>query len=235
MLKLYKNKKTIFECKIEIEGADYTKIKPRMIFFPSNDTRNVFFEGVIEGNTCKIPINPNLDIPKTGKVMIEVILDDTTLFQPWETNYEIVVEQAKIQTESIKLTLEPTKPSIKIVENTKTIDDKNKIIEPVKSQPKIVEVKKEIPKKIEEKKSNKKELFLESVSDNDKNIINEFLLTVNSLGKNEKKVLLEHISKTYKPNNETTKWAKSVFVEQNVLATKIAMYCHQLETEKASK
>ena len=126
MLKLYKNKRQTFECRVEIEGASYDKAKPRLVFFPTNDNRNLFFEGVIEGNTCKVIVTPNLDIPKTGKVMLEVILDNSTLFQPWETTYEIILEQAKVQSESIKLTLEPSQPSVKIVEDVTIKDDKNR-------------------------------------------------------------------------------------------------------------
>jgi hypothetical protein len=223
MLKLYKNKKQTFECKVEIEGASYDKAKPRLVLMPSNDNRNIFFEGVIEGNTCKVIVTPNLDIPKTGKVMLEVIVDNTTLFQPWETTYEIVVEQAKVQSESIKLTFEPSQPSIKIVEDVQVKDDKNRIIEPTKPQVKIVEDKKEQTKK----------LFTDGVSPAQQAVVNEFLSTVNTLNKKEKKALLEHISKTYKPTDKAKKWAKNIFIEQNALATKIAMYC--FETEQNTK
>jgi hypothetical protein len=232
MLKMYKNKPFIFECRIGFEGSSFEKAKPRLAFFPEKDSRNFFFEGIIEGETCKVPVNPNLDVPKSGKVLLEVIIDNGTLFQPWESTYEIVVDQVKIQSESIKMTFEPIKTTIKIVEDVKIKDDKNKIIEPTKPQVKMVELKKDEPTKIIEDKKPKKVLFLDNVVSSQKDVVNKFLNTVNSLDTIEKKVLLEQITKEYKPNQKAIKWAKGIFAEQNALATKIAMYCYEFENGK---
>ena len=214
MLKLYKNKKNTFECRVEIEGSSYENAKPRLILMPTNDNRNLFFEGVIDKNTCKVVVTPNLDIPKTGKVMLEVVVDNATVFTPWQTEYEIIVEQAKVQSESVKMTVEPNKSSVKIVEGV-TIQK-----EPI---PKV---------KVIESKPIKKGVFLENISTSNKAIVNEILGAFHALKKKEKKALVEHISKDYKPADTTVKWAKSIFNNQNSLATKLAMYCFELEEKK---
>ena len=97
MLKLYKNKLQTFECSIEIEGSDESSAKPRLILSPDNDSKSLFFEGNINDGECTIDIYPNVNIGKIGKVMLEVIVDNSTIFTPWSSNYKIITEQVKIQ------------------------------------------------------------------------------------------------------------------------------------------
>lgn len=228
MLKLYKNKNQIFEAAISVDGADISKAKPRLVLFPSNDNRNVFFEGVIENGTCKVILTPNLEISKTGKAVLEIIIDNSTLFQPWNTTYEIITEQVKIQSESISLATEQNKPTVRIIEDIKVKDDKNKVIN--KPIEKKIIPKSNVIQPIHNKFQN--ELFHKSVSDESRKMINEFLSTVNSLEKKEKKALLEYITKSYTPDGNTVKWAKSILLDKNSLVAKISMYCHDLERKK---
>jgi hypothetical protein len=153
MLKLYKNKRQQFECKIEIDGGSHSKIKPRLIFYPSNDTRNLFFEGTIFGNTCTVNITPNVNINKTGKVVLEIIVDDSTLFQPWQSDYEIVTEQARVSEESINMTMDDITPRTAIVEDAKIDGNKVKVIEPIAASKKIESRAEEINNEIMEEQS----------------------------------------------------------------------------------
>ena len=100
MLRLYKNKFQTFECSVEIEGADTSEAFSRIILYPKNDTRNVMYEGVIVGDKVEVDINSNINVAKEGKVVLEIIVDNSLIFTPWEDVYE-VVDQVKINQASI--------------------------------------------------------------------------------------------------------------------------------------
>lgn len=100
MLRLYKNKFQTFECAVEIDGADTSEAYSRIILYPHNDTRNVMYEGLVVEDKCIVDINSNVNVAKTGKVTLEVIVDRSLIFTPWEDVYEIV-DQVKIHEASI--------------------------------------------------------------------------------------------------------------------------------------
>lgn len=100
MLRLYKNKFQTFECTVDIEGADSSEAFSRIILYPKNDTRNIMYEGVVVDNKVEVDINSNINVAKEGRVVLEIIVDNSLIFTPWEDIYE-VVDQVKIDQASI--------------------------------------------------------------------------------------------------------------------------------------
>jgi hypothetical protein len=87
MYTLYSDKKNIFECDIQLEGASLSQAFARVII--EGDDLNLVFNGTItkDGN-CKIEM-PKLKILEgSGNMKLEVIADDM-YFNPWESDYEL--------------------------------------------------------------------------------------------------------------------------------------------------
>lgn len=87
MYTLYSDKKNIFECDIQLEGASLSQAFARVII--EGDELNLIFNGTItkDGN-CKIEM-PKLKILEgSGTMKLEVIADDM-YFNPWESDYEL--------------------------------------------------------------------------------------------------------------------------------------------------
>jgi len=106
LYKLYLDKQELFEADIQIEGANSNSAKCRLVI--ETPTINLFCEGNISNNKCKISIpklNSILNESLTGKIKLEVIVDDA-LFTPWSSTY-----QTKLNT---KVTAEIAQP---IIEN----------------------------------------------------------------------------------------------------------------------
>ena len=105
MYTLYSDKKNIFECDIQLEGASLSQAFARVII--EGDDLNLVFNGTItkEGN-CKIEM-PKLKILEgSGNMKLEVIADDM-YFNPWESDYEL--KKSKSITVEVK---QPTKDVI---------------------------------------------------------------------------------------------------------------------------
>jgi len=88
MYKIFLDQNKIFECDIQIEGADLNKSEVRLLL--ESEHFAITFKGSIKPDgTVKIPINKLKGILKedfTGKISLEVIAEDT-VFKPWESEY----------------------------------------------------------------------------------------------------------------------------------------------------
>jgi len=139
MYTLYSDKKNIFECDIQLEGASLSQAFARVII--EGDDLNLVFNGTItkEGN-CKIEM-PKLKILEgSGNIKLEVIADDM-YFNPWESDYElkksksikvevkqptkdvITETKAKVKVNVVKEHKEVKKPTKRVVKTKNTIKE----------------------------------------------------------------------------------------------------------------
>lgn len=223
MLKIYKNKTTTFKCevKVESEGTDVTNIKSRLILYPSNDNRNVMFEGVIQDNICTIDINSNININKNGKAILEVIVDDSNIFTPWKSLYEIytsavTVESAQIiydanRAKVIVNEIVSEKPKVKRTPSKKIV---KQILTTKKSFDTLLD---EAAKMIKDDKKDGK-ILLKAYND-----------SMKSLSKEELKAMINYIKKDYTPKPESLLWAKKVIGENTSTKSKLLMYCNDIK------
>ena len=128
MYTLYSDKKNIFECDIQLEGASLSQAFARVII--EGDDLNLVFNGTItkEGN-CKIEM-PKLKILEgSGNMKLEVIADDM-YFNPWESDYELK------KSKSIKV--EVKQPTQNVITETKArvkvnvVKEEKKVKKPIK-------------------------------------------------------------------------------------------------------
>jgi hypothetical protein len=100
LYKIYKDKEEIFECNISVQGAKLSSSQVRLVF--DHEICNLIFYGKIskEGK-CVVALKKMNFYPEksTGRVRLEVIVDDT-IFTPWEETF--IVEGAKKVTVQIK-------------------------------------------------------------------------------------------------------------------------------------
>ena len=218
MLKLYKTKNQLFECKIKIEGADKSTAKPRLILYPKGDSRNIFFEGTVENGTCKINIFPNINYSSTGKAVLEVIVENSIIFQPWSSEYEIITEQVKI--EEAHISTSPIGASVKIIEDVK-VDDK-KLISETKIKKQSIKKKKSIDDLLEEAASMVKE------DKKDTTLLKAYQDSIKSLSKEQLKAMVDYVKKDYTPKPETLVWAKKVLGENTSVKSKLLMYANDV-------
>jgi hypothetical protein len=139
MYTLYSDKKNIFECDIQLEGASLSQAFARVII--EGDDLNLVFNGTItkDGN-CKIEM-PKLKILEgSGNMKLEVIADDM-YFNPWESDYElkksksikvevkqptqnvITETKAKVKVNVVKEQKEVKKPTKRVVKTKNTIKE----------------------------------------------------------------------------------------------------------------
>ena len=87
MYTLYSDKKNIFECDIQLEGASLSQAFARVII--EGDDLNLVFNGTItKDGYCKIEM-PKLNVMEgNGNMKLEVIADDM-YFNPWDSDYEL--------------------------------------------------------------------------------------------------------------------------------------------------
>ena len=100
LYKIYKDKEEIFECNISVQGAKLSSSQVRLIF--DHEICNLIFYGKIgKDGKCVVPLKKMNFYPErsTGRVRLEVIVDDT-IFIPWEETF--IVEGAKKVTVQIK-------------------------------------------------------------------------------------------------------------------------------------
>jgi len=224
VLKLYKTKNQLFECKISVEGADKSTAKPRLVLYPEKDSRNLFFEGVVENGICKIPVFPNVNFSAKGKAVLEVIVENSIIFQPWTSDYEIVTEQVKIQ--EARISSSPVVATVKILESDIKLDNK-KIVDTIKSG----------QRQISGSKKNKSfdELLEEAagiIQDNkidDKKLLKAYNESIKSLSKSELLNMVKFVKSNYTPSNESLKWAKKMIGEAKSVRAKLLMYCNEIK------
>jgi hypothetical protein len=94
MYKLYTDKNEIFECNVNLEGADLLKSKARLVLESNN--YNLLFYGDIDVNgKCVINVpklKSLLNENDKGTVKLEIIAEDT-FFEPWNDNYEVITNK----------------------------------------------------------------------------------------------------------------------------------------------
>jgi len=224
MLKIYKNKTTTFKCevKVESEGSNTNNIKSRLILYPTNDNRNVMYEGVVQDNICTIDINPNINITKNGKAILEIIVDDANIFMPWNSLYEIFTESVKV--ESAQLVYDANKTKV--------------VVNEIKETPKVsAPSKKFIKKPVGKKKIDYNDLLEKAASMvREDKVDNKLLLkaydeSILSLSREQLKDMVNFVKKDYTPKKETLVWAKKVIGESTSVKSKLLMYCNELKNK----
>jgi len=113
--KLFNDKSELFECNIQLQGAQIANSEARLII--ESEEWNLVFKGNISSNgQCSIPIKKLSILPEgtRGKIKLEVIAEDTR-FIPWEDRFLVkadkkVYVQIKEQKENKFL----DKPSINV-------------------------------------------------------------------------------------------------------------------------
>ena len=139
MYTLYSDKKNIFECDIQLEGASLSQAFARVII--EGDDLNLVFNGTITNDGyCKIEM-PKLNVMEgNGNMKLEVIADDM-YFNPWDSSYElkksksikvevrqptqdvITETKAKVKVNVVNEQNEVKKPTERVVKTKKTIKE----------------------------------------------------------------------------------------------------------------
>ena len=137
MYTLYSDKKNIFECDIQLEGASLSQAFARVII--EGDGLNLVFNGTItKDGYCKIEM-PKLNVMEgNGNMKLEVIADDM-YFNPWDSDYELK------KSKSVKV--EVRQPTQDVITETKAkvkvnvVNEQNVVKTPTK---RVVKTKKTI-------------------------------------------------------------------------------------------
>ena len=137
MYTLYSDKKNIFECDIQLEGASLSQAFARVII--EGDDLNLVFNGTITNDGyCKIEM-PKLNVMEgNGNMKLEVIADDM-YFNPWDSSYELK------KSKSIKV--EVRQPTQDVITETKAkvkvnVVNEQKVVKPPTKR--VVKTKKTI-------------------------------------------------------------------------------------------
>ena len=143
MYTLYSDKKNIFECDIQLEGASLSQAFARVIV--EGENLNLVFNGNIssEGN-CRIEMPKLTMLKEGGEMKLEVIADDM-YFNPWNSDFELK------KSKNIKVEVKQPKDNI-IKEN------KAKAKVKVNNQTKVIKPKKQSKPTIKEAKFSKQDL-----------------------------------------------------------------------------
>jgi|TARA_B110000858_G_scaffold185313_1_gene227369 hypothetical protein len=137
MYTLYSDKKNIFECDIQLEGASLSQAFARVII--EGDDLNLVFNGTITNDGyCKIEM-PKLNVIEgNGNMKLEVIADDM-YFNPWDSDYELK------KSKSVKV--EVRQPTQDVITETKAkvkvnvVNEQKEVKTPIK---RVVKTKKTI-------------------------------------------------------------------------------------------
>ena len=137
MYTLYSDKKNIFECDIQLEGASLSQAFARVII--EGDDLNLVFNGTITNDGyCKIEM-PKLNVIEgNGNMKLEVIADDMYL-NPWDSDYELK------KSKSVKV--EVRQPTQDVITETKAkvkvnvVNEQKEVKTPIK---RVVKTKKTI-------------------------------------------------------------------------------------------
>jgi|TARA_R110002153_G_scaffold192948_1_gene346218 hypothetical protein len=137
MYTLYSDKKNIFECDIQLEGASLSQAFARVII--EGDDLNLVFNGTITNDGyCKIEM-PKLNVMEgNGNMKLEVIADDM-YFNPWDSDYELK------KSKSVKV--EVRQPTQDVITETKAkvkvnvVNEQKEVKTPIK---RVVKTKKTI-------------------------------------------------------------------------------------------
>ena len=127
MYKLFIDKPTDFECKIELEGASLKESQARLILESSNE--KFLYEGTIsQGGQCKIHLpkmRDKFDEGYRGKMKLEIIAEDT-YFQPWSSDFSVSASK-KVVVEMVDQEEAISKPRAKVIVENKEQDKINEV------------------------------------------------------------------------------------------------------------
>jgi len=115
MYTLYSDKKNIFECDIQLEGASLSQAFARVIV-EGNDLNLVFNGNITKDGNCRIEM-PKLNmVNEGGEMKLEVIAEDM-YFNPWNSEFELK--------KSKSITVEVKQPKNNVIkENRATVEVK---------------------------------------------------------------------------------------------------------------
>ena len=143
MYTLYSDKKNIFECDIQLEGASLNQAFARVIV-EGNDLNLVFNGNINNDGNCRIEM-PKLNMLKEGGEMkLEVIADDM-YFNPWNSDFELK--------KSKNITVEVKQPTNQIIK-----ENKAKVNVKINNKTPVVKRKKVTKPTIKESKFTKQDL-----------------------------------------------------------------------------
>ena len=143
MYTLYSDKKNIFECDIQLEGASLNQAFARVIV-EGNDLNLVFNGNINNDGNCRIEM-PKLNMLKEGGEMkLEVIADDM-YFNPWNSEFELK--------KSKNITVEVKQPTNQIIK-----ENKAKVNVKINNETPVVKRKKVTKPTIKESKFTKQDL-----------------------------------------------------------------------------
>lgn len=94
MYKFYKDKNENFECNIGLEGASLSNAQARLIL--ENEEFNLVFNGQIDKNgKCIVPIKKLKILTEglTGKLKLEVIVEEDTYFLPFQDEFIVDINK----------------------------------------------------------------------------------------------------------------------------------------------
>ena len=196
MLKLFKDRKQTFECKIKIENAQLNNARARLML--SGPQMDYAFIGKVDGmGNCMVEIPPlRMFEHKEGAAILEVMVDGG-YFEPLKTDYKLVSREVTV--ENVIVTDQSFSVKVEAEEVPQT------------------------PKKQPLKETSYKFLKPEC-ADDDVKIIKGILDGYNKLNKKDKSVFKEHIETTYKPSKKSFGWAKKVFKNPESTVAKMVMY-----------
>jgi len=200
MLTLYKDRKSLFECKVKVENANLSNAKARLVL--SGVQMDYVFKGNLDamGNfSAEIPPLYSID-KKRGTAVLEVVVDGG-YFEPFKTEYNLVSKEVTVE----NVTVTDSVKSVK-VEAAEVVKEK-RIVE---SQEKT--------NKIESK------VFKSNSSLGDIKTAKHIIETIGNLEEKHKNALKEYVQYKYNPSNKSLKWAKTVFKNPNSNISKLVMY-----------
>lgn len=117
----YKDKGTLFEFKINVEGVDIDSTFARVIL--ENNDRKYLFEGKIKDGICSVDLPALKDLKETKKSKLKVeVIADTSYFVPYESDYELK-ESKKVVVEMVSKKSESVKPKV-IIEAIEKVEVK---------------------------------------------------------------------------------------------------------------
>jgi len=104
MYTLYSDKKNIFECEIQLEGASLSQAFARVIV-EGNDLNLVFNGHITKDGNCRIEMPKLSMVNEAGEMKLEVIAEDM-YFNPWNSQFELkksksITVEVKQQTKKV--------------------------------------------------------------------------------------------------------------------------------------
>ena len=199
MLTLYKDRKSLFECKVKVENANLSNATARLVL--SGVQMDYVFKGNLDamGNfSAEIPPLHIID-KKRGTAVLEVMVDGG-YFEPYKTEYKLVSKEVTVE-------------NVNVIVKDVTQDIKVEAVKAVKEK-KIVEKTNKIGSKI----------FKSNTSLKDIKTAKHIIETIGKLDEKHKKTLKEYVQYKYNPSKESLNWAKNVFKNPTSNISKLVMY-----------